>query len=307
MQVRILAVAALVLVAAGVFHSQPQAQEPTPARLSVNVVQVPLLLTVSDSKGQLITDLKKENFRVFEDGRAQKIDFFSHELNRPLSIALLVDTSSSAYSQLEFERQAAKEFFTKIVKPRKDRASVIGFNADPTLLADFTDDIEKLSAGLNKLDAGGGTAVYDAVYKAAEKKLAPEAGDRRKVIILISEGYDTASSYSLAEATEMAQKHDIVIYAISINKITDSKGEEKSEGDKAIRNLVNETGGKAYYPIKLTELGEQFQKIEEELRSQYLLTYTPTSPSNGAYRKLRVDLTDRKYTAHTRAGYYATK
>jgi len=289
------------LVFAAMFYSQ------TPARLEFNVVQVPLLVTVSDSKGQLITDLKKENFRILEDRRAQKIDAFSRELDRPLSIALLVDTSSSAYSQLNFERAAATEFFSRIVKHGKDRATVIGFSNNPQMMADFTDDLEKLSAGLKKLDAGGGTAVYDAVYQAAEKKLASEAGERRKLIILISDGYDTASAYSLEEATEMAQKHDVVIYAISINKITDAKGSEKSDGDKAIRSLVNETGGKAYYPTKLTELGLEFQKIEEELRSQYLLSYTPTGPFNGAYRKVRVELTDKKYTAHTRAGYYATK
>jgi len=301
MRPRILALAGLVLVFTGIFYSQ------TPARLEVNVVQVPLLVTVSDGKGQLITNLKKENFRIFEDRRAQKIDSFSRELDRPLSIALLVDTSSSAYSHLDFERAAATDFFSKIVKPRKDRATVIGFNANPQMMADFTDDLDKLAAGLKKLEAGGGTGVYDAIYESAQKKLAPEAGDRRKLIILISDGYDTASAYSLAEATEMAQKHNVVIYAISINKITDAKGEEKSEGNKAIKHLVTETGGKAYYPTKLTELGLEFQKIEEELRAQYLLSYTPTGPLNGTYRKVRVELTDKKYTAHTRAGYYATK
>ncbi len=127
------------------------------------------------------------------------------------------------------------------------------------------------------------------------------------MVILISDGYDTASAYSLEEATEMAQKHDVVIYAISINKIPGSNNEGKSEGNKAIKHLVEETGGKAYYPTRLTELGLEFQKIEEELRSQYLLSYTPTGPFNGVYRKVRVELTDRKLTAHTRAGYYATK
>ena len=297
MRPRTLVFAGLVLAAVGVLSAQIQ----------VNVVQVPLLVTVTDSKGQLTTVLKKEDFRIFEDQKPQKIDAFSRELDLPLSIALLVDTSASVNTQLEFERTAAKDFFSKIVKPRKDRVTIIGFNADPRLMTDFTDDLEKLSAGLSKLEADGGTGVYDAIYKTSEKKLASETGARRKVIILISDGYDTASAYSLAEATEMAQKHDVVIYAISVNRITDSKGEEKSEGDKAIRHLVTETGGKAYYPTRLTDLGQEFQKIEEELRSQYLLSYTPTGPFNGAYRKVRVELTDRKYTAHTRAGYYATK
>jgi Ca-activated chloride channel family protein len=297
MGLRIVAFAGLLLAAAGFVSAQIQ----------VNVIQVPLLVTVSDSKGQLITGLNKEHFRIFENQKAQKVDTFSRELDRPLSIALLVDTSASVYSYLDFERKAAMDFFFKIVKPRKDRATVIGFSSDPRMMTDFTDELDKLEGGLRKLDADGGTAVYDAIYKTTEKKLAVEAGDRRRVIILISDGHDTASAYSLAEATEMAQKHDVVIYAISVNKITATKGEEKSEGDKAIKHLVTETGGKAYYPTKFTDLGLEFQKIEAELRAQYLLSYTPAGPFNGAYRKLRVELTDKKYTAHTRAGYYATK
>lgn len=297
MRARILAFAILAVACVGILSAQIQ----------INVVQVPLLVTVSDSKGQLITGLTRESFRVFENQKAQKIDSFSRELDRPLSIALLVDTSSSVYSQLDFERAAARDFFSKIVKARKDRAAVIGFSNDPQLMTDFTDDQEKLGSGLKKLDPGGGSGVYDAVYKTAKQKLAGEAGDRRKLIILISDGYDTASAYSLEEATEMAQKHDVVIYAISVNKITTAPGNEKSDGNKALKHLVTETGGKDYHPEKLTELGAEFQKIEEELRSQYLLSFTPAGPFDGAFRKVRVELTDKKYKAHTRAGFYATK
>jgi Ca-activated chloride channel family protein len=284
-------------------------QEPVPGRIEVSVVQVPLLVTVTDSKGQHITNLKKENFKVFEDGRAQRIDSFSQEVDRPLSIALLIDTSSSAYTQLEFERAAATDFFAKVLKPRKDRASIIGFDNEVTMAADFTDDLGKLSEGLKKLQAIGSTSVYDAVYIASQRKLAEEAGDRRRVIILISDGYDTASDKTLKAAAEMAQRHDVVIYAISISKVEGSnmKGDERSEGDKAIKHLVTETGGKSYYPKKLTELGLEFQKIEQELRSQYLLSYSPSGNLNGAYRKLRIDMTDRKFKAHTRAGYYADR
>jgi Ca-activated chloride channel family protein len=278
-----------------------------PVRLEVHVVQVPLLTTVTDNKGKFITDLKKESFRIFEDGRAQKIDAFVRETDRPLTIALLVDTSSSTYSHLNFEREAAKDFLDRVVKPGKDRATIIGFDNEPYMTADFTDDPEKLSAGLRQLTVGGGTAAYDAIYSTVQKKLALQGSDRRRMIILISDGYDTSSDYSLKEALEMAQKHDVVIYAISINKITKATGEEKKEGDKAIRRFVDETGGRAYFPAALTELGAEFQKIEEELRSQYLLSYTPANPFNGTYRKIRVELTDKKFKAHTRAGYLASR
>jgi VWFA-related protein len=296
----------LILTAATAAVVLPLPQQ-EPARLEVNVVQVPLLTTVTDSKGKFITDLKKESFRIFEDGRSQRIDAFARETNRPLTIALLVDTSSSTYSHLNFEREAAKDFLDRVVKPGKDRATIIGFDNEPYMTADFTDDPEKLSAGLKKLTVGGGTAAYDAVYNTVQKKLALQGSDRRRMIILISDGYDTSSDRSLKEALEMAQKHDVVIYAISINEIANTKGEEKKEGDKAIRRFVDETGGRAYFPKKLTDLAAEFQKIEEELRSQYLLSYTPANPFNGTYRKIRVELTDKKYKAHTRAGYLASR
>ncbi len=132
------------------------------------------------AKGNSLPVCKKEDFRIFENQKAQKIDAFYQELDRPLSIALLVDTSSSAFSQLEFERSAAMDFFTKVVKPRKDRAAVIGFSVTPRLMTDFTDDLAKLSSGLKKLDADGGTGVYDAIRETVDKKLASEAGDRAK-------------------------------------------------------------------------------------------------------------------------------
>jgi Ca-activated chloride channel family protein len=296
----------LILTAATAAVVLPLPQQ-EPARLEVNVVQVPLLTTVTDSKGRFITDLKKESFRILEDGRSQRIDGFARETDRPLTIALLVDTSSSTYSHLNFEREAAKDFLDRVVKPGKDRATIIGFDNEPYMTADFTDDPVKLSAGLKQLTVGGGTAAYDAVYNTVQKKLAVQGSDRRRMIILISDGYDTSSDNSLDEALKMAQKHDVVIYAISINKITKATGEEKREGDKAIRKFVDETGGRAYFPEALTELAAEFQKIEEELRSQYLLSYTPANPFNGTYRKIRVELTDKKYKAHTRAGYLASR
>ena len=305
MKTRILLVGVLLVAEAGVLFSQ--AQEPTPARLEINVVNVPLIVTVTDSKGQLITGLKKEAFKILEDARPQKTQTFAHETDLPLSIVLLVDISSSTFSQLEFERQAARDFFSKVLKTGKDRAAIVGFESKPILIADFTDDQSALTAGLKKLSAGGSSGVYDAVYEAVDKKLSKEAGERRKVVILISDGFDTASNYSLMEATEKAQKNDALIYAISVNKISNSSKDERRDGDKAIKQLTEETGGKAFYPEKLTELGAEFAKIEEELRSQYVLSYIPMNPFNGTYRKIRVDMSDRKFKAKTRSGYYATK
>lgn len=293
----------VLLSAAGILYSQ----EPEPARLVVNVVQVPLLVTVTDSRGQLITTLNKDNFRLFEGNRLQKIDSFSRDADLPLSIALLIDQSASSADKLSFERGAAIDFFRNTVKRGKDRALVIGFATDAHLLVDFTDDLDKLSAGLEKLSADGSTAVYDTVFLAAQQKLAHEQGERRKLIILISDGDDTASRYTLSQALTTAQKNDAIIYAISTNRAVETKADERERGDKAIRQMVDETGGRAYFPSKLSDLSAEFAKIEAELRSQYTLAYTPTNPFDGTYRKLRVDLTDSKYKARTRAGYIATK
>lgn len=285
----------------------------TPARLEISVVQVPLIVTVTDAKGQLIADLRREQFRVFEDSRLQKIDSFSRVADVPLSVALLVDTSTSAAYQLSFERKAAAGFFGSAIKKGKDRATIVSYDSEPRLLTDFTDDLQALDKGLAKMVAGGSTALYDAVLLAAQKKLAQEQGERRRLIVLIGDGYDTASDYSLTEALDMAQRADVVIYAISTNRLSDdgnagnTSRAEKAEGDKALTRMAAETGGRVFFPRKLEELGAEFQKIEAEVRSQYLVSFTPAGPLNGTYRKLRVELTDRKYTARTRSGYFASK
>jgi VWFA-related protein len=282
----------------------------TPARLEISVVQVPLIVTVTDNKGQLIADLRRDHFRVFEDSRLQKIDSFARVADVPLSVALLVDTSNSAASQLSFERKAAAGFFSSAIKKGKDRATIVSYDSEPRLLADFTDNVEALDKGLAKMIAGGSTALYDAVYLASQKKLAQEQGERRRLIVLLGDGYDTASDYSLDEALEMAQKADVVIYAISTNKLPDTgntSGSEKAAGDKALTRMAAETGGRVFFPRRLEEMGAEFEKIEAEVRSQYLVSFTPAGPLNGAYRKLRIELTDRKYTARTRSGYFASK
>lgn len=291
--------AAILVLAAGILHSQ--------GRIEISVIQVPLVVTVTDGNGQLIPTLNKTDFKVFEGNRQQKIDFFARQADLPLSVVLLIDQSSSTSDLLEFEREAAMDFFSNTLKKGKDRAMVVGFATDPHVLVEFTDDLQKLEAGLKKLSAGGGTAVYDSVFFAAQQRLAKEEGERRKLIILISDGYDTASRYSLKEALDRVQRHDALVYAISVNRATLTKNEEREEGDKAIKQMVNETGGRAYFPLKLSDMSAEFKKIENELRSQYNLAFTPQNALDGTYRKLRVELVDRKYKARSRTGYIASK
>jgi Ca-activated chloride channel family protein len=311
---RIQMILGLVAVVAlgGVFHSQTPGQQ-TQAPIVIDVVSVPLMVSVADNKGKLITNLKKEDFRVYEDDKLQTIRSFTKESDLPLSIALLMDSSGSVIDKLTFEKAAATDFFFNTIQRRKDRAMVIAFDSDVRVFSDdtpdgFSDQPERLSEALREIRAGGGTAVFDAIYKATDQKLAHEKGERRKLIILISDGEDTSSRYSRTEALEMAQRHDVTIYAISTNKTSDTRSREKVKGDEVIQLLADETGGKAYFPLKLNELASDFQKIGEELRSQYILSYTPTNPvQDGTYRKIRVEMVNDKHKPRARKGYFASK
>jgi VWFA-related protein len=301
---------------AGLLFAQGQTPN-TPAdrqtQIITTVVDVPLMVSVTDNKGKLITNLTRNDFRIFEDEKAQTIKSFTRDTDLPLSIALLVDASGSVIEQLKFERAAATDFFFNTVKRKKDRAAVVAFDSVISLLSDkspdgFYDDPERLSEAVQKIRAGGGTAVYDAIYASVNKYLAKEAGDRRKLIILISDGDDTASKLSKTEALEIAQRHDVAIYAISTNKTSDTRSRAKVQGDEVIQSMVDETGGKAYFPLKLDDLAVDFQKIGDELRSQYVIAYNPTNQNlDGGYREVRVEMADKKYKARTRRGYFATK
>jgi Ca-activated chloride channel family protein len=298
---------------AGMLSPQIQGGQNRGTQIDINVVSVPLMVSVTDSKGKLITNLKKEDFKVYEDDKLQTIRSFTRESDLPLSIALLVDSSGSVIDKLKFEKDAATGFFFSTIQRRKDRAAVIAFSDDVRLITNdtadgFTDQPERLSEALRKIQAAGETAVFDAIHKATAAKLALEKGERRRLIILISDGEDTASKFSQAEALEMAQRHDVTIYAISTNKTSDLKSRAQQKGDDVIQLLADETGGRAYFPLKLDDLAADFQKIGEELRSQYVLSYTPSnSVQDGTYRKIRVEMVDDKYKPRARKYYFAFK
>lgn len=302
-----------VLLLAGILHAQTRGgQVRDGVQFDVNVISVDLMVSVTDNKGKLITNLKKEDFKVYEDGKIQTIRSFSKETDLPLSIALLIDSSNSVIDKLTFEKAAATDFLFNTIKRRKDRATVISFAEKAYVVSDktadgFSDDPAALSDALKSIRAVGPTAVFDAVYKATQSKLANEKPERRKLIILISDGDDTASAYSREEALEMAQRHDVAIYSISTNKTSDLKTREQVDGDTTIHIFADETGGKSYFPLKLDDLALEFRKIEEELRSQYVLSYTPTnSKLDGTLRKIRIEMVDDKYKARTRQSYYAS-
>jgi VWFA-related protein len=296
----VLVCSALVAPVAPALIAQQQQQT-----LSINVDLVNVLFTVSDKSGKFITNLPKEDFKVYEDDQQQKISNFSNETNLPLSIALLFDTRASIQGRLKFEQDAAGEFFHTTLRRGTDKALLVTFDKAITLAQDFTDDPELLIKAIGKVHAGGNTALFDAAYQAMTKKLAGQEG--RHVIIVISDGDDNLSEKSIEETIEMAQKTDTVIYAVGTSP-PELFGSSKERGNKYLKKLVDETGGKLFFPTKNDELTKSFLEISQELRSQYTLGYRSSNiKRDGAYRKIRVAASNKQFKVRARDGYYAPR
>src|ERR1039458_8381554 len=234
---------------------QPPAQPENPAKpdspadddsvttLKTNVNEVRVVFTVTDRHGRYIKDLKSNDFRVIDDQKPAELRSFRSETDLPLQVGLLVDASNSVRDRFKFEQEAAIEFLNAIIRPRYDKAFVVGFDATPEVTQDFTDSTERLSAGVRMLRAGGGTAMYDALYLACRDKLSKseQTGPVRRAIILLSDGEDNLSHVTREEAIEMAERADVIVYTISTN-ISGMKG----KGDKVLERIAEATGGRAF-------------------------------------------------------------
>jgi VWFA-related protein len=273
--------------------------------LSINVDLVNVLFTVADKSGKFITNLPREDFKVFEDEKAQAISNFSNETNLPLSVALVFDTSTSILGRLKFEQDAASEFFNTTLRRGTDKALLITFDKTAFLAQDFTDNPELLSKAIGKVRAGGNTALFDAAYLAMADKLIGQNG--RHVIIVISDGDDNSSEKTIDEIIETAQKTDTVIYAVGTSS-PELFGSVKERGNKNLKKLTDETGGRLFLPAKLEELTKSFLQISEELRSQYTLGYrSSNNKRDGTYRKIRILTSNKQYRVRARDGYYASR
>jgi VWFA-related protein len=274
------------------------------SRITVRVELVNVLVTVTDKKNRLITNLTKDDFRIFEDGRPQQIRFFSRETDLPLRIGMLIDTSNSIRGRLHFEQEAAIDFLNEVLRPGKDSAFVVAFDVEPQLIQDYTDDVEKLSNAINGLQAGGVTTLYDAIFFACKEKLyifPPPEPYLRRVIIVISDGQDNQSVHTRDEAIAMAQTAEVTLFAISTNR----SGAE-GKGDKVLQMLAKDTGGHAFFPFEAGDLSSNFQEIARELRSQYSLAYVPTnSVHDGTFRKISIEPVDNTLHVRTKQGYFA--
>jgi Ca-activated chloride channel homolog len=271
----------------------------------IPVNEVPLIFTVTDKHGHYIPNLNQNDFALLDNQKApQKVDSFHQQINLPLRVGIVIDASTSIRSRFQFEQQSATEFLLQVLKAKNDRAFVMGFDVTPTVTADWTNDQDKLESGIDRLRPGGGTALFDAVYTACRDKLLTERGPEpvRKAIILISDGDDNQSRVYLQEAIKECERAETIIYAISTNW-TPSRG----QGDKVLQELSEQTGGEVFFPPSVEEMATSFKDIEEELRSQYALVYTPADfKVDGSFRTIYLYCYDRKYQVHARKGYFAT-
>ena len=270
------------------------------------VDEVNVIFTVTDKHGRYIKDLRKDDFAVKDDNKpAQSVLSFRSETDLPLRVGLLVDASNSIRDRFKFEQEAAIEFLNQIVRPKSDRAFVIGFDTTPEVTQDFTDSTQKLSQGVRMLRAGGGTALYDALYFACRDKLmkAEQPGESvRRAIILLSDGDDNQSRVTREEAIEMAQRAEVIVYTISTNV-----SGVKLRGDKVLERISDATGGRAFFPFKIQDVANAFSEIQDELRSQYALGYKPADlRPDGRYHSIEIDaLNHKNLKVRSRHGYYA--
>lgn len=289
---------------------------------SVNLVDV--LFSVVTKREKLVTDLNKENFKVFDDNVQQEIISFSQPTDLPLRIGMVLDTSNSIRDRLKFEQEAAIDFLFNALRRGRDQAFLMTFDDGPQVIKEFTGDGGDLRDTILKQRAGGGTALYDAVYTASEKLLnnsplpSGPNPDVRRVLVVISDGDDNSSTRSRGEAVEMAQRAGVIIYAISTSTEWVRQDQEhdpakrinrkfeKGEGDHVLDQLAAETGGRAFFPYWIDDLGQSFLDIGDELRHQYALAYSPAGRiPDGKYHTIRIQVDRKDVIMRARKGYYS--
>ena len=301
-------------------------------RVETNLTSI--FFTAADGSKRFVSNLKKEDVRILEDGQPQEIFTFQQNIDLPLSIAILIDTSRSEERTLPDEKVAARSFIEAVMRTGKDEAAVVSFTGEVTLEQGFTGNLDRVRRAVDRVEfipaagtyigggvvVGGGTppisdtnqmlagstAIWDAVWATSNELLSDSAENTRRTIILLTDGVDTSSQLKMHEAIERAQKADALIYAIGIG---DSYQGGVDEG--ALRKITERTGGRAYFPHSERELREAFAQIQRELREQYLLAYSPSNKArDGSYRKIQIEVVSpefrqQKLKLNYRPGYFA--
>jgi len=303
--------------------AQAQNPEQTPAKPATPQATTPpitsttglvhLVATVMDRRHEFVTDLEQSDFKVLEDGTPQEIRYFGRDTDLPLRIGILLDTSNSIRPRLEFEKEAANDFLQHVIRRNKDQAFLMTFDNEPEVIQDFTGDLSLLTDAIRKQRAGGGTALDDAIYRAAEKLSNPPLPkgpnpEVRRVLVVISDGGDSVGGKRYEEAVEEAQRAGAIVYSIIIVPIAADAG-RNTGGEHALIQLAEDTGGKYYTVIDPKDLEPAFSHISDDLRTQYLLGYYAPEQGSGGFRRIKVKLTDaaleEKYNLRYRTGYFS--
>lgn len=286
----------------------PSANNPDDTVLTIKkrVDEVNVLFIATDKHGKFVRNLGQTDFNILDDRKPpESIINFQRQTELPLEIGLLVDVSGSVHSRFDFEQQAATGFLEHVLRPGFDKAFVEGFNQRLQLAQDFTDKVSLLSTAVGRLHNGGGTALYDAIYRASRDKLLKDNSDHptRKALIILSDGEDNQSEVSESQAIGMAEKAGVLIYAIS----TDDSG-LVLRGDNVLSQLAEATGGRAFFPFKMKDITRSFSAIEDELRSQYIVSYKPSDfAADGHYRYIQITAKNKDVQVRARRGYYSPR
>lgn len=298
---------------------EPQEEEQG-VRLGTQLVTVPF--NVTDKTNHYINDLKKEDLEILEDNKPQGVFSFERQTDLPITIAMLIDISGSQEYTLPYEKAAGQRFLQKVLRPQKDLAAIVSFEGDTELVQNLTQDMNKLSRALDSvqipvtgatvggiggtppINGGsrvGGTSLYDAIYAVSADLLSREAG--RRVIILLTDGQDTTSRIKMREAIERTWRNEVIVYSIGIG--------DRSYGidSGTLKKIASETGGRAFFPRNEEDLDKAFRMIDEDLRSQYIVSYEPSNEAkDGSFRTIQMKVKNRKeLTVRHRRGYFAPK
>ena len=283
---------------------QPRDQPP-PGTTTLQVFsrEVDLIFTVTDRHGHFVTGLQQQNFGLLDDGRKpERVLSFKQQTNLPLRVGLMLDTSTSIRQRFQFEQQAATDFLLQVLR-HEDLAFVEGFDVQTELSQDFTNRIDLLDTGIRKLRPGGGTALFDSLYKTCRDQMLTlkGSGATRRAIVLVSDGDDNYSRAYESDAIKMCQRAETAVFTISTNY-----GPSKDKGDDVLRAISDATGGEAFFPNALEQVATGFHSIEEALRSQYSLVYVPANfKQDGSFRTIYLQALDPRYSVRANKGYFA--
>jgi VWFA-related protein len=284
---------------------QANADDQATTTIRENVNEVDLVFTVTDKKGKFVTGLNQSSFGLLDNGAPpEKVLHFYQQTNLPLRVGIMLDTSSSIRGRFDFEQDAAISFLMQVLH-QNDRAFVEGFDVQIDMAQRFTNNIALLNQGVKKLRPGGGTALFDALYATCRDQMLTlrESGAVRKMLILVSDGDDNYSHALESDAIKECQRAETTVYTISTNV-----SPSKDKGDDVLQAIANATGGRAFFPTRLEDVSGNFNAIQEELRSQYLLQYIPANfKQDGSFRTIYLHATDPRYNVRAHTGYFAPR